>query len=133
MVQILPVLDNLERAIAAPDTGAEERIREGIEITHRQFRDTLQKAGLREVGALGLQFDPHVHEAVGRVETNAHQEGEVLEVYQKGYILKDRLLRPAMVNVAQNPAGSSNRSEEGAEDKDDSSDEAEQVESDATQ
>jgi molecular chaperone GrpE len=101
--EILPVLDNLERALEAPDVGTDDRFREGIEIVHRQFRDILIKAGLNEVEALGLDFDPHVHEAVGRVETKDHREGEILEVYQKGYFFKDRLLRPALVNVAQRP------------------------------
>jgi molecular chaperone GrpE len=120
VMEILPVLDNLERALMAPDTGSEDRLREGIEITQRQFRDILAKAGLKEVEALGEEFDPHVHEAVGRVETSEHREGEILEVYQKGYFFKDRLLRPALVNVAQRPApdsddkASSNETEEDA-------------------
>lgn len=103
VTDILPVLDNLERALGAPDSDTEGRLREGIEITHRQFLDTLVKAGLREVEALGRDFDPHIHEAVGRIETNEHRDGEVLEVYQKGYFFKGRLLRPALVGVVQRP------------------------------
>jgi molecular chaperone GrpE len=110
--EILPVLDNLERALEAPAVGTDDRFREGIEIVHRQFRDILVKAGLKEVEALGLEFDPHVHEAVGRVETKDHREGEVLEVYQKGYFFKDRLLRPALVNVAQRPQTDSEEDEQ---------------------
>ncbi len=113
--EILPVLDNLERALDAPDVGTDDRFREGIEIVRRQFRDILTKAGLHEVKALGLEFDPHVHEAVGRVETTDHPEGEILEVYQKGYFFKDRLLRPALVNVAQRPQTDSGEDELSAE------------------
>jgi molecular chaperone GrpE len=102
--EILPVIDNLERAIEAPAAGAEDLIREGIAIIHRQFLDILQKVGLREVD-VSCEFDPHVHEAVGHMETDEHEEGEILEVYQKGYFLKDRLLRPAMVNVAKKSRG----------------------------
>lgn len=104
VTDILPVLDNLERALGAPDSGGEDRLREGIEITHRQFLDILVKAGLREVEALGRDFDPHIHEAVGSIETNEHRDGEVLEVYQKGYFFKGRLMRPALVGVVQRPS-----------------------------
>ncbi len=113
---ILPVLDNLERALDAPDTGTDDRFREGIEIVRRQFRDILRRAGLNEVEALGMDFDPHVHEAVGRVETTDHREGEILEVYQKGYFFKDRMLRPALVNVAQLPQDKSDTNESDKED-----------------
>jgi molecular chaperone GrpE len=114
---ILPVLDNLERALDAPDTGTDDRFLEGIEIVRRQFRDILRRAGLNEVEALGLDFDPHVHEAVGRVETNDHREGEILEVYQKGYFFKDRMLRPALVNVAQPPQAKADTDDATAEDQ----------------
>ena len=104
VTEILPVLDNLERALEASESGA-DRLREGIEITERQFRDILVKAGLREVEALGREFDPHIHEAMGRIETDEHNDGEVLEVYQKGYFFKGRLLRSALVGVVQRPQG----------------------------
>ncbi|HEX9724535.1 MAG TPA: nucleotide exchange factor GrpE [Vicinamibacteria bacterium] len=104
VLEILPVLDNLERALESSPTGSPDQIRQGVEIIYRQLNDTLKKAGLREVDALGEDFDPHVHEAVARVDSPDHREGEVLEVLQKGYFLKDRLLRPAMVRVGHNPA-----------------------------
>ncbi len=116
--EILPVLDNLERAIEAPAAGAEDRIQDGIAIIHRQFLDILQKVGLREVD-VSCEFDPHVHEAVGHMETNEHKEGEILEAYQKGYFLKDRLLRPAMVNVAKAPGACTEIDESGSENKED--------------
>jgi len=105
MREILPVLDNLERAIAASKTGSEEQLIEGVEIIHKQFHDALTKQGLLEVEAIDKPFDPHVHEAVGRVETSEHPEGTVVEVLQKGYLYKDRLLRPSMVNVSQSGEG----------------------------
>ncbi len=107
VLEILPVLDNLERALESTQGGesdSEKQIREGVAIVYRQFSDALKKAGLREVNALGEDFDPHVHEAVARVETAEHREGEILDVLQKGYVLKERLLRPAMVRVGHNPS-----------------------------
>ncbi len=131
VTEILPVLDNLERALMAPDTGNEDRLREGIEITRRQFRDILTKAGLKDVEALGQEFDPHVHEAVGRVESSEHREGEILEVYQKGYFFKDRLLRPALVNVAQQPTPDSGDKASSSETEEDAN-QSEQLQSDVT-
>lgn len=128
--EILPVLDNLERALGAPGGGG-KRLREGVDIVYRQFRDILSRAGLREVEALGADFDPHVHEAVGRVETDEHREGEVVEVYQKGYFLKDRLLRPALVNVAQRPKETG--TPQNTEEQKDRETENEHISSDATQ
>jgi molecular chaperone GrpE len=127
VTEILPVLDNLERALEAPDSGEEDRLREGVAITHRQFLDILVKAGLREVEALGRDFDPHVHEAVGRIETHEHRDGEVLEVYQKGYFFKGRLMRPALVAVVQRP-----QEQDDTEGTSDSSDEDKELQSDPT-
>ena len=98
--EVLPVLDNLERAVEASRTGTEEQLREGVEIIQKQFRSVLSKQGLSEIEANGQPFDPHVHEAVGRVATDDHPEEQVVEVFQKGYRFKDRLLRPSMVSVA---------------------------------
>ena len=107
VLEILPVLDNLERALGSvqpDDSGSEKQIRDGVAIIYRQFSDVLQKTGLREAVALGEDFDPHKHEAVARIETTDHREGEIMDVLQKGYFLKDRLLRPAMVRVGHNPS-----------------------------
>ena len=101
MREILPVLDNLERAIAASRSGSEEQLLEGVEITRKQLHEALTRQGLVEVEAISAPFNPHVHEAVGKVETNEHPEGTVVQVLQKGYLYKDRLLRPSMVNVSQ--------------------------------
>lgn len=103
--ELLPVMDNLERALGAPGDGAEGRLRQGVEITYRQLHEVFKRAGLREVPALEDRFDPHRHEAVDRVDTTEREEGTVVEVLQKGYFLKDRLLRPALVKVAKRPDG----------------------------
>jgi molecular chaperone GrpE len=99
---ILPVLDSFDRALqAAP--GAKSDLRGGVELIHKQLTDALQKLGVRAVPAKGEPFDPHVHEAVEMVETTEADDHEVLEELQRGYKLKERLLRPAMVKVASNP------------------------------
>ncbi len=95
----LPVLDNLERALAAP-TGGEESVREGVGLVLRQFRDVLARHGLEEVDPDGEPFDPALHEAIQRRESPDVGENTVVEVFQKGYVLNGRLLRPAMVVVA---------------------------------
>jgi molecular chaperone GrpE len=74
---------------------------DGIAIIQRQLQEILTRMGLTEVESEGKPFDPHIHEAVSQNETEEHPEGTVLEVFQKGYLFKDRLLRPAMVSVAR--------------------------------
>jgi molecular chaperone GrpE len=101
--EILPVLDNLERALRSG--GSEEQLRDGVAIIHRQLQETLTRLGLTEVESQGKPFDPHIHEAVSQQESVDHAEGTVLDVFQKGYLFKDRLLRPAMVSVARRPPG----------------------------
>ena len=104
MRDLLGVLDNFERAMAhAPTSGAEE-FREGVEMIARQLADVLRKYGVTEIAALGEPFDPQYHEAVMREESAACPAGTVLEVFQRGYVLNDRLLRPAMVKVSAAPA-----------------------------
>jgi molecular chaperone GrpE len=103
--EVLPVLDNLERARSYAAGSSEEQLRDGVAIIHRQLQDILARMGLTEVESEGKPFDPHIHEAVSQVETDEHPEGTVLSVFQKGYLFKDRLLRPAMVNVARSHSG----------------------------
>lgn len=103
--EVLPVLDNLERARSYAAGSSEEQLRDGVAIIHRQLQDILNRIGLTEVESEGKPFDPHIHEAVSQVETAEHPEGTVLSVFQKGYLFKDRLLRPAMVTVARSPSG----------------------------
>lgn len=102
---LLPALDNFERALLhAPVTGEKDEFRTGIEMISRQMADILKKYGLVEVAAQGEHFDPNVHEAVMLEAAPDSAPGTVLEVFQKGYTLNDRLLRPALVKVSSAPA-----------------------------
>jgi molecular chaperone GrpE len=74
-----------------------------VELIYKQLQDALAKLGVQPIPAKGQQFDPHVHEAIEMVETPDAPDHEVVEEWQRGYKLKDRLLRPAMVKVAKNP------------------------------
>ena len=99
---LLPALDSFERALQAPATQLNE-FRGGVELIYKQLQDALAKLGVRPVPAKGELFDPHVHEAIEMVETTDAADHEVIEELQRGYKIKDRLLRPAMVKVAKNP------------------------------
>ncbi len=97
--QLLPVLDNFERAIDAPCT--DEQYKNGMEMIFTQLKTMLEKMGVTEIESLGAEFNPNVHQAIKRSEANEEfAENTVCEVFQKGYMLKDRLVRPAMVAVA---------------------------------
>ncbi|MCK6683270.1 MAG: nucleotide exchange factor GrpE [Thermoanaerobaculia bacterium] len=101
--ELLPVLDNFERAMQHAGTvpeGALADFKLGIQMISRQLADTLKRMGLVEVLAEGQAFNPNFHEAVMREETDAVPPGTVVSVLQRGYILNDRLLRPAMVKVS---------------------------------
>ena len=100
---LLPVLDAFERALATSGGGADEEYRKGVELIYKQLFNILARAGLKPVEAVGKPFDPHYHHAVERVETAEHPDHEVLGEMQRGYLLKDRLLRPALVRVAVHP------------------------------
>lgn len=102
--ELLPVVDNFERALqhADDDGGA---FHQGVEMIAKQLRDTLQRKGVNEINPVGETFNPEVHEAVQRVEGFEHPPGTVVFVMLKGYIIGDRLIRPAMVGVAVEPTG----------------------------
>ena len=97
---LLPVLDSFERALK---TGPAGEFRSGVELIYKQLTDTLARAGVRAIAAQGQAFDPHQHEAVEVLESTAVADHHVLEELQRGYMLKERLLRPAMVRVAKHP------------------------------
>jgi molecular chaperone GrpE len=101
---LLPILDSLERALATA-SGGDNDFRSGVELIQRQFSDALAKMGVRAVPAQGQPFDPTLHEAVEMVERSDVPDHQVIEELQRGYKLKDRLLRPAMVRVAKNSKG----------------------------
>ena len=97
---LLPVLDDFERALKA-ETAAKEYSR-GMELIYGRLYDSLKKLGLEPIGSDVQVFNPHIQHAVEMVDTKDHPDQTVLEVYQKGYYFKGRLLRPAMVKVAVN-------------------------------
>jgi molecular chaperone GrpE len=99
---LLPSLDSFERALQISARDKSE-LRSGVELIYKQLQDALQKLGLRAIPANGEPFDPHLHEAIEMVETSDAEDHQILEELQRGYKLKDRLLRPSMVKVARNP------------------------------
>jgi molecular chaperone GrpE len=95
---ILPVLDDLGRALEAAGLHEEAKLEDGVRLVHRQLSDVLAREGLQEIPT-DVAFDPHVHEALAAIPSEA-EEGTILEVVQRGYLLGDRVLRPARVVVA---------------------------------
>ena len=98
--ELLPVLDDLERALEAAAQHEEGKLEEGVRLVHRELVEALAREGLVEVETDG-QFDPHVHEALVSQPSEEEEDGSVIEVLQKGYRLGDRVLRPARVVVSQ--------------------------------
>jgi molecular chaperone GrpE len=101
LVDLLPIVDDLERALKAPAAGDVESFKKGIELIHQQMLELLRKRGVKPIEAVGADFDPNYHQAVVQESSADHREGEVMEEYARGYMLGDRLLRPAMVKVAK--------------------------------
>ncbi len=97
--EILPILDNMERALQYKDNDA-ENIAKGLEMIMKSFTETLAKMGVCEIEAEGKPFDPNFHNAVMHVDDEAYGEGEIIEVFMKGYIKGDKVLRHSMVKVA---------------------------------
>jgi molecular chaperone GrpE len=97
---LLPVIDSLERALQVKSDAAE--LRSGVELIYKQLQAALAKLSVNAIVAKGEPFDPRLHEAIELVETSDAPDHQVIEELQRGYKLKDRLLRPAMVKVAKN-------------------------------
>jgi molecular chaperone GrpE len=111
--ELLPTVDNLERALGYAGAEEEEAIdkdnlAEGVELTFRSLMQTLEKAGVEVVAPEGDEFDPRHHEAMRQIPSAEHPPGTVIEVYQKGYLLRQRLLRPALVAVSSAAENESN-------------------------
>jgi molecular chaperone GrpE len=105
LLELLPLVDDLERALGAPaDDEKAAAYRRGVELIHRQLLDVLSKRGVRPIEALGTDFDPYYHQAVSHEPAADRRDGEVIEEFRRGYMLGDRLLRPAMVKVAKGQA-----------------------------
>lgn len=115
---LLPILDDFARALAsdAPDDPKFRDFVKGMQLIEQRLREALTRLGLEPVEALGKTFDPHYHEALQRRDTADAPDGTVLAEFQKGYLFKGRLLRPAMVAVAVNPAPAEPATEAGVED-----------------
>jgi molecular chaperone GrpE len=97
---LIPIIDGFEHALAAHREPAYENYRKGFELIYKQLLDNLAKLGVERVEPVGQHFDPHLHQAVDRTETNDAEDGTILQVYQPGYVFHGRVLRPAMVRVA---------------------------------
>ena len=104
---ILAVIDSFENALASIEGADEEnssevlkQMKEGVNLTYEQLKKILEKNHIKEVECSG-EFDPEVHQAIMQVESDAHNEGDVVQVMQKGYTIKDRILRPAMVSTCK--------------------------------
>ncbi|WP_309498889.1 nucleotide exchange factor GrpE [Sulfurovum sp.] len=104
---ILAVMDSFESALVSMESTGEEntsevleKMKEGVNLTYEQLKKILEKNHIKEVVCEG-QFDPEVHQAIMQVESDAHEVGDVVQVMQKGYMIKDRILRPAMVSTCK--------------------------------
>ena len=105
---LIPVLDGFEHALAAHREKEYENYRKGFELIYKQLLENLARLGAERLDPVGKEFDPHLHQAVDRVETREHADGTVVEVFQPGYVFHGRVLRPAMVRVAVQPSAASN-------------------------
>ena len=105
LLELLPVLDNFERALMSLETSGDdaEALHQGVALIHKQLKDAVTKMGLQPVESIGKSFDPNLHEAITVEPTDEHEENTIIEEFQRGYRLGDRLLRPARVKVAGTP------------------------------
>lgn len=100
LTDLLPVVDDLERALAA-ETQDGEAYRRGVEIIHKQLLEIMARRGVTPIASVGADFDPNLHQAVTHESSDVHRDGEVIEELRRGYLLRDRLLRASMVKVAK--------------------------------
>lgn len=104
ILKILPAIDNFERALEATEQNhSYESLLEGVKLTLRQLHDIIEKEGVQPIKSVGEQFDPSMHEAVMRVETDDYPENTIVEELQPGYVQNDKIIRPARVKVAVSP------------------------------
>ncbi len=105
VLELLPVIDNFERALASLEHSGNDAtsLHQGIELIHRQLNDALAKFGLEPVESVGQTFDPNLHEAVSAEPSAEHEENTVIAEFERGYKLGEKLLRPAKVKVASTP------------------------------
>ena len=96
---ILPVIDNFERALAAAKDRDDNFVK-GVEMTYQQMLSALKNLGVEQMDSVGQTFDPHFHDAMQHIEDEKYGENEIVEVFQKGYMLNDQVIRPSLVKVA---------------------------------
>ncbi len=106
---MIPVVDGFENALAVHREPGYENYRKGFELIYKQMLENLGKLGAERVDPVGQPFDPHLHQAVDRTETQEHPDGTILQVFQPGYTFHGRVLRPAMVRVAVHAGPASKR------------------------
>ena len=130
ITELLPILDNIERALQAPQTSDETRsFAQGFEMIRQQLLEKLEKAGMKEIAAEGTPFDPTRHEAVMAVENEEHPADTVINVVEKGYTLNEKVLRAAKVIVTRAPAISPGQADQTDQtDQTDQADQADQAE-----
>ncbi len=110
---ILPILDSLDRALDHAETTKDiEKFIEGLKIIHGQLLNCLEKYGVKKVETVGQEFDPNIHEAIQSVESSEHESNKVVEEFEKGYLLNDRLLKAAKVSVSKRKPGEGETEEE---------------------
>ena len=100
MTNILPIIDSLEKALESTTDEQQGKIFEGVQMILRQFKETLKNLGVSEIEAVGHKFNPELHEAVMHVQDESVGENEIIDVFRKGYICGDRVVRHSMVKVA---------------------------------
>jgi molecular chaperone GrpE len=103
MYELLPIIDNLEMALKHSNVKASECLVQGVEVTLKELLRTLEKFGLTPIEAMGKTFDPSVHHAMTLIEREDIEEKIVVEEFRKGYIFKDKVLRPSLVAVSKKP------------------------------
>lgn len=104
LTDLLPIIDNFERAIESVNSENQEVInfKNGVKMIYDQFLNTLQKKGLKEIEALDSKFDPNIHSGIAFEVTKEKEEDTVIEVFQKGYLVNEKVIRPSMVKIAKN-------------------------------
>jgi molecular chaperone GrpE len=110
ITDLIPVLDGFDRALQSHEDPSYEEYRKGVILIRKQLWDALARHGVQKVDAAGKMFDPHVHQAIERIESRDYPDGSIVEVLQDGYVFYGRVLRPAIVRVAVHPGGGESHS-----------------------
>jgi molecular chaperone GrpE len=113
ILDLIPVLDAFDRALQGHDDPTYEEYRKGVILIRKQLWDAISRHGVQRVDAESKIFDPHVHQAIERVESAEFPDGFIIHVFQDGYLFHGRVLRPAIVRVAVHPGGGSDSASEG--------------------